>query len=658
MRLTVIIVFLIFGGVNSVRGQVSFTAEQAAKRAFERFSYAKASILYKDVLRDADDSVGIIEKIVDCHRFLNEPDSVETYLSMAIDRNKELPSVYYYYYAEALVSLQQYQQSKEWYEYYNDLIASDGRTSLKLDALENIDRFFRDSSEYQVSPISINTPGLDFSPAIYKDGIVFVSSRTIGDDWIQRDFNWDETSFLDLFYAHGDELSQIEYLSPAIKSKFHEGPVAFFDNQTKMAFTRNNYQGGRVKRDKKGVARLKIYFAEYDEQARSWGKIRSFQFNNDQYSVGHPAMSNDGSVIIFSSDKPGGIGGTDLYVSYKNADKWTEPEDLGALINSKGQEMFPVLIDQQLFYATDGRGGLGGLDIYKVDLDENYRPKSEPKNMGYPINSGRDDFGFTATSDFSVGYFTSARNPDNKDDIYKFAFEEKLRKGQVLDQETNEPIALADVFMVDSLSGFQIYVRSDQDGMFVIPRQAVDLTISASKYNYRLENAAVAKPADEDKLVVYLSELDPPLDFPMPMQEYLMDYDTLLTDSLIAETLIDSLLIKPIYFDLDKYELRPESIAELDKVYEFMRRHPRMILELGSHTDIRKDDEYNMNLSQKRATSTYEYLVGLGIDYKRLSPRGYGESQPIVDCEGRDCSEVEHQSNRRNEFTVIGLIEE
>ncbi|RED97091.1 OmpA family protein [Marinoscillum furvescens] len=510
MRLLLLLLTAII--FQTSHAQVLIRTERAADRAFEQYAYAKAARLYKVALVEGpSDSLSVMMRVADSHRYLNQPDSVEKYLQIAHKISADtLAPQYYYYLAEALVSNQKYDSARLWYARYDSLLKEDNRPAVKLEALENLEDFYADSVRYEVSRLPINSPGLDFSPMFYRGGIVFVSSRPLGSQWLKNDFNWDESSFLDLFYAPNDvDQDQVEYLGGALKSQFHEGPLDFYDNDRQVVFTRNNLEGNKVKRDKQGVARLKLYFASYNETEESWENINPFEHNSDSYSMGHPAISESGDVLIFTSDMPGGKGETDLYISYKRNNSWSEPIPLGDRINTLGREMFPTLKNRRLYFASDGLGGLGGLDIYAVDLDENYQVVERPRNLGYPVNSGRDDFGFVVTDDFKMGYFTSARYDETKDDVFKFYYGEPKVYGYVLNEANDEPLPGADVFLLDTLTNTEIYRRSNMDGAFEIPASGPRWHITASKFGFRALNSDVFDPIDDtvaNEVVIYLTD--------------------------------------------------------------------------------------------------------------------------------------------------------
>ena len=648
-----------------VTGQtITIRTERAADRAFEQFSYAKAADLYRETLKDTKDSLRLTLRIADCYRYLNLPDSVERYLRTVAD-HPHIDPIYHYYFAEALLSNNNYREAEYWYENYKNALSDDARTPLKLDALQHLSSFFTDSANYTIRRLDCNTPGLDFSPVMYGGGLLFVSSRSLDREWVKVDFTWDESRFLDLFYLD-NTTGEITYFHESLKSKYHEGPADFYDGDTRIAFTRNNFSGKRIKRDDEGVTRLKIYFSTYNEQKQQWESITPYEHNSDSYSVGHPALNAEGSIMIFTSDMPGGAGETDLYISYKEEGKWMTPKNLGLSVNSEGREMFPTLVGQRLFFASDGMGGLGGLDIFSIDLSSDYEPTGEAINVGYPINSSRDDFGLVANDDFSHGYFTSARIDSNRDDVYEFSFtrSEGERRGFVLDARTGQPIVQADVFLLDTVSQTEIYTRSDSDGAFEVPIvPGVVWAVKSGKFGYLLsEEVLVGSDYKADVIIRLHQEPSVKMKFPIAIDALLRMYDSLanLPGADIGLNVHEDYMgmdfrVQPIYYDLDKYDLRPEAVTELDKLKGFLLDHPRVVVEMSSHTDSRAGDEYNLNLSQMRVNAAFDYLISQGVADKQLIPQGYGATRPVVDCTGRECSEAEHQMNRRTEFLIIGI---
>ncbi len=264
---------------------------------------------------------------------------------------------------------------------------------------------------------TVNTPALDFSPVFYQNGIVYVSSRRKSGP-VDRSIG---ETFFQLFYAElgpeGFPMRPINF-SMELNSRLHQGPVSFNREGNRIFFTRSNLRDGVTRSDAKGRVGLKIFEAERGEF--DWVNIRELPFNSDDFSSMHPSLSPDGNRIFFSSDKPGGYGGFDLYVVERRGNSWSEMINLGPDVNTSGNEVFPFIHETgTLFFSSDGHKGLGGMDVFSVDLST--RTWGAVTNLGEPFNSRNDDFGLVLDPDGKAGFFSSNRpGGTGKDDIYGF----------------------------------------------------------------------------------------------------------------------------------------------------------------------------------------------------------------------------------------------
>lgn len=639
MRLTILFTAIIGISANVWAQSTDPKETRAADKAFNEFSYLKAARIYASYL-PSKDSAYILQRLSSSYLQLNQRDSAESYLQRTV-RIDGVDPQYYFHYAEALASEQKYEEADKWYRRYDEVAADKNKVQDKILAIENINEFFLDSANFTLASLDLNSQGLDFSPTLYKGGIVFASSRPNRKLSGRKKFNWDRSPFLDLYY--GSSTEDAVYFSENLNTDYHEGPLEFYNSEQNIVMTRNNYEGGKLGRDDEGIARLKLFFTEFDEETNDWGEAVPFQYNSNDYSNGHPTITEDGQVLIYSSDMPGGFGQSDLYISLREGNGWGQPQNLGAHVNSDGRESFPFLIEDRLFFATDGRGGLGGLDIFEIAVNEKFEPIGNPENIGYPLNSSKDDFGLVTQDGFEDGYFTSAREGARKDDIYYFRRSEPAFYGEVYDLATNQPIPKADVFMVDSIGGKEFYARSGGDGVFEIPN-IDNLTIMAGKSTYSLVKS-VSASLDEMKgnkrIRVYLQQAEP--EGPVEVAE---------TVSVITKE--DSLLIAPIYYDFDKHDLRVLSENQLDRVLFFLNKYPDVKIELSSHTDARGEDAYNQDLSQRRAKEANQYLIEKGIAPSRITPVGYGETKLVNNCgDDQSCGKEQHQLNRRTEFKIL-----
>lgn len=419
-------------------------------------------------------------KLAESYQKVKDYQNAERVYRSLFASSTNLEAKLYLKYAQILASNGKYLESQEIYAQYNVLADQDPRGKAFSTLYNDISVLSRNAKCYNVNYLNLNTSASEFSPAYYRNGLVFVSNRSnaVG---LKRVFSWNQTPFLDLFYLQdtgtlgdaqaslggssgsndrsnrkkkGSRLGDDEYTAPTandsrtigtyggtninaglgyadepktesqrfsgtINTKYHEGPSAFFKDGQKVIFTRNNFLNGRKGSDSQGINRLKLYEATAGQDG--WGNIKELPFNNDEYSTGHPSLSPNEDLLFFVSDMPGGFGGTDLYVSKWENDTWSSPLNLGPNVNTAGNEMFPFIDENgNLYFSSEGWPGAGGLDIFYVTMDGE-KPKGKPDNLGIPINSNKDDFGLITDGLREKGYFSSNRKRGgDDDDIYSF----------------------------------------------------------------------------------------------------------------------------------------------------------------------------------------------------------------------------------------------
>jgi outer membrane protein OmpA-like peptidoglycan-associated protein len=356
--------------------------------------------------------------------------------------------------------------------------------------------------------------------------------------------------------------------------------------------------------------------------------------------VGHPSLSSDGKMLYFISDMPGGLGKTDIYYVHLLEDgTYGKPINAGPTVNTMNREMFPFLSKKGiLYFSSDGRSGLGSLDIYKSVVSDGGTVYSNSESLESPVNSVWDDFAFTLNEKDSTGYFSSNRDGGKGDDDIYF-FKETITgvqyvKGIIKDDGIGDliPGVLVSLYK-DNVEIEKVITGNDGGFSFTVDCES-NYTILGTKKGY-MDFSKDFVTSNEDQLEIELVI-------------ELKDEDIVEIDG------IDFININPIYFDLEKAIIRPDATIELQKVITVMKRYPQMIVQLGSHTDSRNTNTYNDALSSRRAASSLEYIVSRGIDRTRIFGFGYGETQLVNDCtDGVKCSEEEHQLNRRTEFVII-----
>jgi outer membrane protein OmpA-like peptidoglycan-associated protein len=657
-KIIIKILFLTLLAEPSFSQGLSLNPLRKADQLYHNFSYAKAISFYKKALQKERNIEYITSQIAMAYRNLNNEDSSEVWFKKAINLSPDTP-INFFYLGESLMANGKYEEAKIYFQKYQQFAPNDTRVKKRLEAIVNLEQFDKGFLDVEINSVNYNSPGLDFSPAFFKDKLIFVSSRLKNKWQVKKEFNWDHSLFLDYYIA---DFETAEYYTGGLNTPYHEGPLVFYNNYQSVVYTRNNYDGKSLKKNEKGVTNLKLFFASWNEKERIWENEIPFEHNSDDYSNSAPAISNDGKILIFSSDRPGGYGESDLYISFKNDNGWSEPQNLGEIVNTQGRDGFPFLNGDQLFFASDGREGLGGLDIYLVDFNGK-KTTGEVENIGKPFNSNKDDFGLILND--SIGYFTSNRIETNSDDIYFFQILKPkyvLVRGEVLDKDTEEGIIGSDVFFKNN-QGEYLYTRTKENGKYQLLAPANSAwNISAGKYQYELIepiNVNINREDTVDVEKIYLKMITSYRDtLNIPNATPIIDNRTppYQTISLSIDDFGagDTLMFDIVYYDLDKADLRDTSKLILDKVSGFMIEHVDVKLILSSHTDSRASDMYNKALSQRRSNEVAKYLIEKGVDPSRIEKRNYGESILTNNCaDGVDCSEEQHQFNRRTEIIFV-----
>ena len=621
----------------------------------------------------------------------------------------------------------------------------------------------------------VNTEGLEFCPAVYENGLVFVSRYKNG----PIDPKTGQT-FFELFYAELDPNGmpgKPESFSTELNSAYHEGPVSFSPSGDRIFFTRTNSRNGVRRSDAKGRSVEKIYEAR--RGPFDWEDVQELPFGSDEYRSVHPSISADESKLFFASDRPGGYGGMDLFfVEWENG-KWSEPINLGPDVNTSGNEVFPFFHQSgTLFFSSDGHHGAGrkDLDLYMIDMSG--RKWGDVYNLGSPFNSQEDDLGLVILPDGHSGYFSSARRGGfGKDDVYMFKAPGGLQGIQpsavlngvvnVTDKTSSRRMAGASIRMFE-LNKDGLIEDEDAYDLELVPNEEVEGEMimklirksdedlgSPLAVTDRNGEAVVALDEDKDYLLLvskpdyftqelrfHTDELGPdqPLDFLMEPTNCIMLTGTVRSDrfqiaipnvalqltnlcdnsvttyrsniggeyeiclpigcdyvlegvkpgyesgatrvttvrlrgsrSLEADLNIhptsDAILREPIkegtiivleniYYDFNKSAIRKGAAQDLDALSQLMNLYPSMQIELGSHTDSRGTDEYNLDLSLRRAQSAKEFLIQRGVAANRIRTVGYGEARLRNHCaDGIECTDSEHLLNRRTEVKVLNIDE-
>jgi outer membrane protein OmpA-like peptidoglycan-associated protein len=488
---------------------------------------------------------------------------------------------------------------------------------------------------YSVKSLDANSENSDFGTTFYGKGkIVFSSSRKNGIS--NKKWDGNDQPFLDLYIGdvhENGEITKVKPFSSSVNSKYHDAMVAFSPDLKDIYFTSNNYMNGKVKSNN-----LKIFKASIGSSGNRIN-IVTLPFNNDDYSTGHPFITNDGKKLYYISDMPGGYGGTDIYVVTINDGHYGAPKNLGPTVNSKYKEYTPFVDGNILYFSSNKPGGKGGFDIYMTKLDESI---PEPINLGKPMNSKGDDISFIIDNQTQTGYFSSnRRGGKGDDDIYSFKqvtvnpICDQTIEGVIRDKLTGSPIVNAFATLYNSKGDMIRRLETLADGKFFFNLKCgKNYLITGGKPGY-FENENKMITSKENGFVNRVSlELD--------------------EKEFISKDGVEYLNIKSIQFELNKSTILKSSQEDLAKVVRLMNKFPNMVIEFGAHTDSRAPDGYNMRLTQRRAVETINYLNSIGGDTRRITGKGYGETKLLNKCaNGVKCTEIEHQQNRRTEFVII-----
>ncbi len=625
--------YLLVLGICSMLFSCRSLNYRIANNYYDQFAYSRAIPKYEKVLRKELEP-NAARNLADSYRKTGNSLKSEFWykrlLTMPSATEQDKLAM-----AEVLMENGKYEDAGDWFRKYIQLNGSDARAKRLLIACDSIHIFFEDSNAYSISLPGFNRENeSNFSATFYKEGIVFLSDRPAPGKNKEKSL-WTGREYLDLFFTSQiggtDDWLEPELLKGNINGLYDEGPAVFDTSYTRIYFTRTDYAGKNVSKNEEDESVLKMYTGKLDNG--NWNLESGIPFNNDEYSVGHPALTPDGNTLFFVSDMPWGYGGTDLYSSSFQNGNWSDPVNLGIRVNSEGNEMFPFFAnDSTLYFASDGHIGLGGLDIYETTWNGEYWVT--PTNLQYPVNSPKDDFGYIIDEEGVEGFFTSSRSISS-DKIYSFI--------------KHPPIILHKICVKDSKTGKQIKNY-----------QAVIKSDSGSK-NFKSDNNGEAKINLPDNSMIQLV---------IKANGYFSDISNFDTHSIkrsrtttdtISLTKISngkSMVCGNIYFDKKTTDLTESITYGLDSLYEIMIYNPELQIEIASHTDSRGSSSSNLEISRKRSDNMSLYLINKGIQPFRIISKGYGEYRLKNQCRnGILCLEEDHMVNNRVEVTVVDIID-
>ncbi|UII78336.1 OmpA family protein [Flagellimonas sp. CMM7] len=641
---TISLLFLTFFSALSLTAQT--IVQKRADQLFYKFAYAKAIPHYEKMITGKN-AVHAYQHLAECYLFLRDFEKALPYFEHFIDE-PDTPTNYYFEYAMALKSAGQDKEALQWLKRYGKLHKKDKRVKQFLKDGNLASVVFNSKERYQVEPVHFNTEFSEFGSFVHDGQLYFSSSRK--EKVSENVYDWNNESWLDIFQvAEGSDTDVPRKFEGDINSKLHESSMVFstdYKNDTIIYFTRSNYFNNKesfhIKKENLNIEKqnnLKIYRA--DKVEGNWKVTKNLKTNADHYSTGHPSVNSDRTLLYFASNKPGGYGGTDIYYCKIHPRGGVGfPINAGPIVNTPGNEMFPYINNEgQLFFSSDGHVGFGQLDVFATISDESGKIK-DVINLGKPLNSEKDDFGYYALDNGIDGYVSSNRKGGKgNDDIYKFKFIPQLAvEGTVTDAVNLKVLDGVQISLYDQKTGdLMNRTITDDNGeykMFIDRKQVYMIEAVRSTHPHKHVYFNTSNTPRATRTIFKDIQLEPVLDL---------------------KVLAD---LNKIYFDFDKSDIRPDAAFELDKVVKLMMEtYPEMTIRLESHTDPLGSHEYNDKLSEERARSTYDYLISNGVPKGRiLSYKGFGKRRPINDCKGKkDCSNEELELNRRTEFPIVQI---
>jgi outer membrane protein OmpA-like peptidoglycan-associated protein/tetratricopeptide (TPR) repeat protein len=613
----------------------------AGDKKYNSYAYVDAIKTYEKVAQKGYKSEDMFKKLGNAYYFNSDFEGAVKWYDELFAMNTDLEREYYYRYAQSLKSTGQTSKASTILDEFHSKYKDDSRGNLYKEDKNYLNEIKAHSGRYTIENAGINSKYSDYGTFVHDNKIYFASARDTG-NFSQRKHKWTGEYFTNLYIADIDS-AKVKKFKTDINTKFHEASPAFTKDGKTVYFTRNNYVNGKKGKNEEKITLIKIYKATLEKG--KWTNIAAVPFASDNYSTAHPALSPDEKTLYFASDMPGTLGQSDLYkVSINSNGRFGTPENLGKTINTEGKETFPFVTDEnEIYFASDGHPGLGGLDVFVANID-NTGNITNIQNVGSDVNSPKDDFAYVIDPVTRKGYFSSNKDGgQGSDDIYQFL---ETRRLQCI-QELNGLITDAETGVI--LPGTKVTLFENQEiknSTIAIATGFYSFPVECGKtYNVRAEN-----PDYTTKEVnVTIPKIDGKTSLPIAL-------DKAICKVTVGDDLGKCFGIKMIYFDLDKSNIRPEAAIDLEKILIVLNENPTMKLDIRSHTDSRASSKYNEALSNRRAKSTIQWLVKNGVDKGRLIGKGYGETQLVNKCtDGVSCTEAEHQQNRRSEFIVNSL---
>lgn len=615
-----------------------------AEQYFRSGEYMRAAEIYSRLVDVKRPRVADIERLGECYLYISEFETAENWLSRAY-RSDGHSSETVLHYAEALKQNGRYPEAKEVLLDYSTRYGESDEVSLQIAGCDSAVLWLADPTAHRIHNLeAVNTDLSEFGFYPTGNGGIYAAEPKVYSESLKSQMTG--RGFLKVFSVESvgeDYVNPVLMDAPYNDARYHVGPIIADAAQRTLYVTRTYPDSENTERYndadmrfRKHNLELKIYNLD---DAGEWVE-EDFAYNNvKEFSLGHAALSDDEQRLYYASDMPGGYGGVDIWYSERQTDgSWGAPVNAGETINTAGDEMFPAVFKDRLFFSSNGHVGMGGLDIFESEISGDTFAK--PVNLQYPVNSASDDFSFVMLQDnFEAieGFLSSNRvGGVGGDDIYRFSYAKPkiiiTLEGVTLNKKTGERLPASTVSLFSPSGQLIARKAADAQGDFSFSLdRGVDYVVRAEHEGFHSDSTYIgAVFATKDTIIKTVLELEP------------------------IFVVGQKFVLENIYYDFDKHNIRKDAAEVLDELVVTMRDNPTLKIELSSHTDSRGSDSYNMKLSQRRAQAAVDYLVTRGIARDRMVAKGYGESRLVNHCKnGVPCSIAEHQANRRTEVEVL-----
>lgn len=597
---------------------LAFSQNEKTKSAdylYKKYEFDKASQQYLKLANDNFTDYYILKQLADCYYYISKNSDAEKWYALALENQIESQTLFRY--AQVLKL-----NGKE-NEY--ELVMDKFKEKFPKELITKNFNTNSSNQNYNLTKLEINTSNSDFGGFFNDKTLYYASSRNLSG----KKFSWNNEPSLDIYYSKIEEnnIFNEPIALNDVNSNFNDGPATFTTDGKSMYFSSESYRLNKFEKNTKDLLKYSknmIFKASLIDN--KWSSIIPLSINDVSYSTSNPCISRDGKILYFSSNRPGGFGGVDIWKVNldENGFPNSVPENLGNKVNTEANESFPFINNENsmLYFSSNGRNGFGAYDIYIYDLE-----KAEVKNLGKSINSKYDDFAFSYFENDNIGFLSS--NRDGNDNLYLIKKEcEKNIEIQLIDEKTGKPIANSDLTLLDENKNLLQKLSTNSNGNSNIKVECnKKLELISSKSNYEKKLTSIEPNSIINDIITI--KLNP--------------FDVLITDK--------EVILKPIYFDFNKSNITFEGSKELDKLVKVMMENPEMIIFVKSHTDSKGDENTNLKLSYKRAKATVDYILSQGVPKNRISGNGFGETQPKIYCS--ICSEEENMANRRSEFLIV-----